>query len=128
RRATERRQQSKIPGAWYAVGLHPGVRRSPRVDFGGTELERDLGRFLLFRLLDYEKFSRGEIECAGDEVGWKNFAARVVGHHRIVVSLTRERDFVLGRSQFFHQTYHCRVRLEIRVRLRQRKQPTYATG
>src|SRR5438034_7884576 len=67
-------------------------------DFGVADLERDLGRFFLFRLLDDEKFSRTEVECARDEVGGKNLAAGVVGHHRIVVSLTRERDLVDRKS------------------------------
>src|SRR5687768_2414963 len=71
--------------------------------------ERDAGRFSLFRIFDDEQRRFGEVEAAGDQVGRHRLACRVVRHDRIVVSLPREGDLVLGRRQLLAQLTHVRV-------------------
>ena len=92
------------------------------------ELEFYFRSFLLFGGLDDEEFGRREIEHARENIGRENFAARVVGRDRIIVSLAGERHLVLRGSELFHQGHHSRVRFEIGIRLRERKQPAQCPG
>src|ERR1035437_8548417 len=52
-------------------------------------LKGDLGRVLLFRLVNDKQFRRAEVEHAGNEVARKDFAVGVIDHDRIVRSEER---------------------------------------
>src|SRR5699024_11677786 len=56
--------------------------------------ERDLGRLARFRVLQFQRFGRLEAETAGHQRRREGFALVVVGHHAVVVGLTREGDAV----------------------------------
>ena len=84
--------------------------------------ERHLHSFALFRHFHLERFRRAEVEHASYDIRGKHFARRVVAHHAVVISLTRERHLVFRGGQFFHELIHRRVGLEIRIRFREREQ------
>ena len=52
----------------------------------------------------------------------EHFAPVVVGHHRVVERLARERDLVLGRGQLLGELHHVLVGLEVRIGLGHRHQ------
>ena len=86
------------------------------------------GRLPLLRLLDGEQLGGGEVERASDDAAGENLPLRVVGHHRVVIRLPGEGDFVFRRGQFLHQAQHGRVRFEVGIRLGEREQAAERAG
>ena len=72
---------------------------------------------------DLEQRGRREVEHAGEDAGREHLAPVVVGHHRVVEGLARERDPVLGGGQLLGELHHVLVGLEVRIGLGHRHQP-----
>lgn len=78
-------------------------------------LELHLRRLALGGILDLEELGRRKVEHSGNHARRENLPLRVVGHHRIVVGLSRKGDFVLRRGEFLLEGHHVLVCLEIGI-------------
>ena len=86
------------------------------------QLERDLRTLGNGLAIEFEKSGVGSMaEGARQDHRRKALLRRVVESHGVVEGLSRKSHLVLGGGQFFGQLHHVRVRLEIRVGLRQRE-------
>src|ERR1700760_3727680 len=77
--------------------------------------EGNLHRFARLRRLDFQRRGGREREHVGDERIREHFAAVVVVHHRIVVRLAGEGDFVFRGGEFLGKLHHGLVGFEIRI-------------
>jgi hypothetical protein len=82
-----------------------------------ASVERNLRRVALGGVFDLEEFGGEEAEHAGKNHVGENLAGGVVGHDGVVVSLTGEADFVLGRGELLGELHHILVGFEIGVLL-----------
>jgi hypothetical protein len=82
-----------------------------------SSVERNLRSIPLGGVFDLEEFGGLESEHAGENHVGENLAGGVVGHDGVVVGLTREADFVLGRGELLGELHHVLVGFEIGVLL-----------
>lgn len=78
-------------------------------------VERNLWRVALGGVFDLEEFGGEESEHAGENYVGESLAGGVVGHDGVVVGLTREADFVLGRGELLGELHHVLVGFEVGV-------------
>src|SRR5687768_263729 len=85
--------------------------------------ERHLGRLALRGIGDVEVLAPPEAEHRRDEVRRERLPLLLVPPHAVVEVLATEPDLVLRARQLLLELPEVRVRLELRIRLGERKQP-----
>src|SRR3970282_2258703 len=90
--------------------------------------ETDLCRFALLCVVDLEQLRRPEPECVRHQVVREYLARGVIGHHRVVECLPRERHLVLGLGELLRQLHHVLIGLEVGIGLGDCEQPSQCAG
>ena len=90
--------------------------------------EGDLRHLAHGRVVDLQRLGSDEAEAVGHERGGEDFALVVVGQHRIVISLPRERHAIFGGGQLLGELHHGLVGLQIGIGFLQREQMAQRLG
>ena len=90
----------------------------------GRRLEADCRHLAVAGGLDLEELALREAERAGDQHGREHLDRVVVRQYRVVVDLPRNGDLVLGVLKLRLEVEEVRARLQVRVRLGDREEPS----
>ena len=123
------RRERQAPTSSHRGAARAGVggpgRRSGRWRCGGgagVGREVDL-RYLALRLVRLEELALREAERACEDDARERLDRVVVGQHRVVVDLPRDRDAVLGAGELVLELAEVLVGLQLGVGLGHREQP-----